>query len=123
LTLDLREVPALPDPNIHPPIVAPVEFEFDLDSRTGRIKVGDVLDCEVDTLRGIDPPDPYRVIVKIPNGFEYTGPDESAETALARRLRSSGAIEFDITDGHASMTYVRHGSDISTGARPTVVSA
>jgi hypothetical protein len=109
-------------PTIHEPIVAPVDFEFDLDKRTGRIKVGDVLDSEVDTLRGIDPPDPYRVIVKIPNGFEYTGADESAETALAKRIRSSGAIDLDITDGHASMTYVRHGSDIETGARPTVVS-
>jgi hypothetical protein len=110
-------------PTIHEPVVAPVEFEFDLDSRTGRIKVGDALECEVDTLRGIDPPDPYRVIVTIPNGFEYTGPNESAETALATRLVARGAVEYDITDGHASMTYVRHGSDIQTGAHPTVISS
>lgn len=69
-------------------------------------------------LPGIDPPDPYQVLVKIPNGFEYTGPDNSAETALAKRIVSRGAIELDISDGHSSMAYVRHGSSIQTGQRP-----
>lgn len=105
-------------PNVKEPIVAPVEFEFDLESRTGRVKVGDLVETEVETLRGIDPPDPYQVLVKIPNGFEYTGPDNSAETALAKRVVARDAIEFDISDGHSSMAYVRHGSAIETGQRP-----
>ena len=88
----------------------------------GRLRVGDgILESEVDTLRGIDPPDPYRVLVRIPNGFEYTGPNEEAETALSTRLVSRGAIEYDLSDSHSSMAYVRHGSNIKTGAVPTVV--
>lgn len=105
-------------PNVKEPIVAPVEFEFDLDARSGRVKVGDLIETEVETLRGIDPPDPYRVLVQIPNGFEYTGPDNNAETALAKRVVARDAVRFDITDGHSSMAYVRHGSDIATGQRP-----
>jgi len=104
-------------PTVHEPILAEFEFEFDLDSRSGRLKAGP-LATEVDTLRGIDPPDPYRVIVKIPNGFEYTGPDESAETALAKSLKFDGAFSFDLENSHASMAYVRHGSDVQTGAVP-----
>jgi len=104
-------------PTVHEPVLADFEFEFDLDARRGRLKAGP-LESEVDTLRGIDPPDPYRVIVKIPNGFEYTGPDESAETALATRLKFDGAFSYEFENSHASMAYVRHGSDIQTGAIP-----
>jgi hypothetical protein len=104
-------------PTVHEPILAEFEFEFDLDSRTGRLKAGP-LETEVETLRAIDPPDPYRVIVKVPNGFEYTGPDESAETALATSLKFDGAFSYDFENSHASMAYVRHGSNVKTGAVP-----
>jgi hypothetical protein len=109
-------------PTIHEPIIAPVEWEFDIESRNGRIKVGDALESVVETLRGIEPPDPYRVLVRIPNGMEYTGPNEEAETALAKRIVARGPVEFDLRDTHSSMAYVQHGSDLKTGAHePTVV--
>jgi hypothetical protein len=116
------EVIAFIAPTVHEPIVAPIEFNFDLENRTGGVKVGDVAELEVDTLRGIDPPDPYRVIVKIPDTMEYTNDDESAETAVAKRIRSDATIKFDITDGHVSMCFVRHGNAFRTGRHePTVV--
>jgi len=105
-------------PNVHEPVVADFEFDFDLEQRTARIKVGDVFETESETLRGIDPPDPYRVLVKIPNGFEYTGPDESAETAKATRIVSRGAISFELSDSHSSLAWVRRGSHLRTGAIP-----
>jgi hypothetical protein len=118
----LMEVMAYVAPTVHEPIVAPIEFKFDLENRSGGVKVGDVAELEVDTLRGIDPPDPYRVIVKIPNGMEYTNEDESAETALAKRITSDATIKLDITDGHASMCFARHGNAFRTGKHePTVV--
>lgn len=117
----LFEIIAAICPTVHEPIVAPFEFDFDLENRTARLRVGDALVTETDTLRGIDPPDPYRVVVKIPNGFEYTGDDESSETALAKTIRFRGAIDVDVTDGHSSLAYVRHGSSVQTGAQPTVV--
>jgi hypothetical protein len=118
------EIVAYVCPNVKEPIVAPIEFEFDLESRTGHVRVGDgVVETEVDTLRGIDPPDPYRVLVRIPNGFEYTNEQEEAETAQAKRLHAGGAIQYDHTDSHSSMAYVRHGNSFKTGAKPTVVEA
>jgi hypothetical protein len=114
----LMEIIAAVCPNVHEPIAADFEFEFDLDSRTGRVKADDVLLTEVDTLRNIDPPTPYRVIVKIPNGFEYTGPDHSAETALATKIKFNGAMTADLTNSHASMAYVRRGNMVETGAHP-----
>jgi hypothetical protein len=118
----LMEVFAYVAPTVYEPIVAPVEFEFDLENRSGRVKVGDVAESIVETLRGIDPPDPYRVLVKIPEGMEYTNEDESAETALAKRITADATIKLDITDGHSSMCYARHGSSFRTGKHePTVV--
>lgn len=114
----MMEIVAAVCPNVVEPVFAPFEFEFDLDSRTGRVKAGDVLDTEVETLRNIDPPTPYRVVVQIPNGFEYTGPNESAETAIATHLRSSGPVALDITNGHASMAYVTRGNAVKTGSVP-----
>lgn len=109
-------------PTVHEPVIAPVEWEFDLERRSGRVKVGDTLETEVETLRGISPPEPYRVLVRIPNGMEYTGPGEEAETALSKRIVARGPIEFDLRDTHSSMALVRHGSAIRTGAHePTVV--
>jgi hypothetical protein len=44
------------------------------------MNAGDVLDTTTETLRGIDPRDPYRIVVEIPGGFEYSG-DGRAEVA------------------------------------------
>jgi hypothetical protein len=116
----LMEIVAAVCPNVHEPILADFEFEFDIDSRSGHMKAGDVLETEVETMRNIDPPTPYRVIVRIPNGFEYTGPDESAETAVAKSIRFNGAFTMDLTNSHASMAYVRRGNMVETGAHPHV---
>jgi hypothetical protein len=117
----LMEVFAFICPTVHEPLVAPVEWEFDLENRTGRIKVGDALEAEVDTLRGISPPEPYRILVRIPDGMEYTGPNDEAETALATRIRAHGPIELDISNKHSSMALVRHGSSIKTGKHEPIV--
>jgi hypothetical protein len=110
-------------PTAHAPVVAPIAWEFDLEERRGRVRVGDVLESDVETLRGIEPPDPYRILVRIPGGMEYTGPNNEAETALSKRLVArTGPIEFDLRDKHSSMAYVHHGNDVETGTfEPTVV--
>ena len=105
------------------PQFVPFEFEFDLESRTGRVKAGDVLETESDTMRGIDPPDPYRVVVRIPGGFEYTGESEEAETAVATKLVSKGDVAFSDANSHSSMAYVRHGNAFQEKYTPTVVEA
>jgi hypothetical protein len=118
----LFEVMAYICPTVHKPIVAPIDLEADLDSRDARLRIGDVLEADVETLRGIEPPDPYRIVVRIPGGMEYTGPNEEAETALAKRIRAKGAIQFEVANGHSSLAFVRHGSGFrSDRYRPTVV--
>ena len=116
------EVFAFICPTVHEPLIAPVDFEFDMERRSGRLRVGDAVVSDMETLRGIDPPDPYRVVVSIPGGMEYTGPGHQAETALAKRISVQGPVSFEVTDGHSSMAYVQHGNDVGTrDYNPTVV--
>jgi hypothetical protein len=117
----LFEIVAFVCPNQLDPVFAPFEFEFDLENRTGRVRAGDVFELDVDTLRNIDPPTPYRVVVQIPNGFEYAGPDHSAETAVSTRIRSSSGLDLDLTNSHASLAWVTRGTHVGTGAESTVV--
>jgi hypothetical protein len=101
-------------PTVEEVLYVPFEWEFDLGSRTGRMKAGDVLETEVETLRGFgDPPPPYQAIVTIPGGFEYTGDGNSAETALATKLRLDGAFSYDHENCHSSMAHVRRGAGVA----------
>src|SRR5438046_8947785 len=58
------EIVAAVCPNMKEPQFVPFEFEFDLDSRTGRVKAGEVLETESDTMPGIAPPAAYRVVCR-----------------------------------------------------------
>ena len=95
-------------PNVKDPVFAPIEFDFDLEARSARVKAGEIAETESETLRGIDPPDPYRIMVTIPGGFEYTGDDNTAETALATKVRSDAEIKLDLSNSHSSLAYVKH---------------
>ena len=92
----------------------PFEWEFDLSNRTGRVKAGDVLETEVESLRGFgEPPPPYQIKVTIPGGFEYTGEGNTAETAVAKTLRVNAAIAYEHQDCHSSMANVRRGAGVA----------
>jgi hypothetical protein len=103
-------------PHKKEPISAPFEFGWDIDQRSAHMKAGDVLDTATETLRGIDPPDPYRILVQIPGGFEYTGEGNNAEVAQAQRIRGQGDIKFDLTDAHSSLARVHFTGEQSIAA-------
>lgn len=105
-------------PHVREPIFAPIDLEFDLEERSGRVRAGDVLETTTETLRGIGSTDPYRIVVRIPGGFEYTGPNSEAETALAKTLRVSagGELDYEHTDGHSSLALVKHEGQVPAAA-------
>jgi hypothetical protein len=105
-------------PHVREPVFAPIDFDFDLESRSGRLRAGEVIDTEVETLRAIGSTEPYRIVVKIPGGFEYTGDGEDAETALATSLkvRGGGELDYEHTSSHSSMAYVKHQGQVPAAA-------
>jgi hypothetical protein len=115
------QVLAVVAPNMKEQLFAPAEFEWSLEERSARVRFGDVLETVTETLRGIDPPDPHRVITKIPGGMEYTNTDGEAEIAQAKTIKANAALQFDLSNSHSSLAYVRHGPGVETAEyRPAV---
>jgi hypothetical protein len=116
------QVLAVVAPNVQEPVFCPIDFSWDIKERTARVRFGDTVESETETLRGIDPPDPYQIQIRIPGGMEYTNSEGVAEIASATRLSSTGTISFEINGGHSSLAHVRHGSDVQTAEfNPTIV--
>ena len=105
----MYEIIAAVCPTVHEPIFAPIEFEHDEHGLTARVVVGDGLfRTESTAIPSFNSDQPYRIRVTIPGGFEYVNEDDSAETALATVLSSRGAITYEHTNSHSSLTHVRH---------------
>ncbi len=87
--------------NVLPPQFLPIEFAFDLENRTARMAAPGMFETTSEPIKNPVTGDPHRILVNIPNGFEY----REAEIASAA-TKGTGEIEFDIDPGHSSMAYV-----------------
>ena len=56
---------------LHDPIFAPIQFEADTESRTGRMHVPGVVDVTSEPIRNPVTGDTHRARIDIPHGFEY----------------------------------------------------
>ena len=86
---------------IHDPIFAPIEFSFDMEKRTARIRIPGVLESEVEPIKNPVTGAPHRIEVMMPDGFEH----RQAEIASAA-IRSTGAIKFETKASHSSLATV-----------------
>jgi hypothetical protein len=78
------------------PIVAPIEFEVDIDMRRGRVRVDGVLEIEAQPIRNPITGEEHRVRIDLPHGFEY----ELAEIGSASG-RSHGNVPVELKDSYA----------------------
>lgn len=85
------------------PIYAPIECTIDVEARTARVRVPEVVECTgapiVDPHTGQE----FRVGIGLPNGFEYSYAEVASGSTRAR-----GAIELDLvhTHGHFSVLHM-----------------
>ncbi len=87
--------------NVLTPQFRPIEFAFDLESRTARMAVPGMYETTSEPIRNPVTGDPHRIRVNMPHGFEYA----LAEIASAA-TKGTGEIKFDIDSGHSSIAYV-----------------
>lgn len=83
------------------PIVAPIEFQINVEARTGRVVVPGVFETVIEPIKNPVTGDEHSIQVVTPEGFEH----DSAEVASSW-IKSSAGIEMDIPVGHASLTVV-----------------
>jgi hypothetical protein len=84
------------------PKYVPIEFTFDLETRSARVAVAGEFETVTEPIKNVATGDTHRVRVEMPQGMEYFRP-EIATTAV---LKSTGAIKFDCPGAHSSMAYV-----------------
>ena len=90
---------------VHPTLYKRIEYEVNLDARTGRTSIPGVLES---TGRPIKPPHSegeHRARIQIPNGIEF----EVAEMGSAStRTGPESAIKLDLSDSYGQFNVLRH---------------
>jgi hypothetical protein len=86
------------------PIYAPIEFEWDIEGRTGRLHVPGVMELALEPIRNPVTGAPHRAAIRLPEGFEF----REAEAASAT-FAGSGDIAFRQQGRHGVFWYVAYG--------------
>jgi hypothetical protein len=81
---------------VHDPIFAAIDFEVDVNARTGRLKVHGVTDGHGEPIKNPVTGAEHRVRIDIPHGFEY-----SLAEAGRGWSKATGPIRFELADSHS----------------------
>lgn len=91
--------------HMHEPAFLPIEFEVDIERRTGRVTVEGVIDTKIDPIRNPVTGAEHRARVSLPNGFEY----REAEYASGD-TEASGPVRLNWSSRHSHVAML----DLST---------
>lgn len=86
------------------PIFAPIEFECDVEARTGRIHVPGLLDARFEPIRNPATGQPHRARIVLPEGFEF----REAEVASSD-FSSTGTVAYNYKSRYGSLCNVAYG--------------
>jgi hypothetical protein len=93
-------------PTILDPVFALVEFEYDLNARTAKVRVPGLFDIDGDPIRNPVTGEPDFPRLVLPKGFEF----KEAEFSSAN-TRALGPIRFEKEKGHAHFARICHGPE------------
>lgn len=88
----------------HDTIYAPIEFEWDLGARTGRLRIPNAIEASLQPIRNPVTGKPHRALIKLPEGFEY----REAEMASGQ-AKSSGDIALELDGTYGALWYAAYG--------------
>ncbi len=86
------------------PLFADIEFEWDIDGRTGRFLVADVMGADIEPIRNPISGEPHFISIHPHDGFEF----REAEMASAN-LWASEVLEHRHSKRFAAITYASYG--------------
>lgn len=89
----------------HDPAFLPIHFELDLERRTGRVSIEDIIDTMVEPIRNPITGEEHRARISLPSGFEY----REAEFASGD-TRATGPVALGWSSAHAHVAML----DLST---------
>lgn len=86
---------------VHEPVFTNIDFQVDIEGRTGHIQIQDLVKTSVEPIRNRTSGEPVRARIELPGGFEY----ELAEMASASS-RVGGPIPFELKDSYGQLAHL-----------------
>ena len=80
----------------HEPLFRPIDFEVDIENRTGRFSVDGIVEAKAEPIRNPMSGNPHRARVALPHGFEYREAEYASSTT-----KTTGAIPNEWSGRHA----------------------
>lgn len=91
-------------PSQRPTVFAPIEFDVDVDKRTGHIRVAGLVDTQAEPIRNPVTGAEHRARIEMPHGFEY----RVAEIASGSS-KVSGDLAMQLTKSHSHLVHLSIG--------------
>lgn len=88
---------------VHPTLYKPIDYEVDIEGRTARVAIADVLESTGRPIQAPHGGGEHRVRINIPGGIEF----ELAEIGSASTT-ATGAITLDLQDSYGQWNILRH---------------
>ncbi|MCZ6721075.1 MAG: DUF1326 domain-containing protein [Proteobacteria bacterium] len=86
------------------PVIAPIEFACDIEGRTARMVIPNVIEASLEPIRNPVTGDLHRAIIRLPEGFEF----HDGEMASSR-FKGTGEIKMDRANCYGVLTSVAYG--------------
>ena len=96
-------------PTKHDPLVKPIEVSFDMDARTGTLKVPGVLQTDIEPIKNPVTGAEHRARIDLPMGKEFHLGEVASGTT-----KGTGAVSLDFSNSHAHFV---HNTMTSAGPR------
>ena len=87
---------------VHPPLFKPIEFEVDIEQRTARVVIPDMLHSTARPIRSPATGAEHRVRIDLPNGIEF----ETAEIGSGT-TKTTASVALDLTDTYGHFCVLR----------------
>jgi hypothetical protein len=91
---------------VHPPLYTPIEFEANIERRTARVVMSDVLHSTAQPIRSPATGADHRVRIDLPNGIEF----ELAEIGSGS-TKTTASIALDLKDTYCHLTVLRQSGE------------
>ena len=88
------------------PIFAPIDLSIDVDTREGRITVGDLVESRGKPITNPNTGEPSHAAIHLPQGFEYTTAEMGTGTSRVR-----AGIELDLEDSYGQFNVLHMNQD------------
>jgi hypothetical protein len=89
---------------IHEPLFAPIQFEADIQGRTGRFSIPGVVEATGEPIRSPVTGQPHRARLSLPDGFEFLEAEFASST-----VRAPGPISLDWANRNAHLAVINIG--------------